>query len=116
MEEEMKIEKILEDFEETFELKRKEMLNAPLLKILFREFIETIYKPTENYYKNLSEISEIEKEIEETFSTNEKILFKKWNFKQDRRLDERVEQAFIYGYAISSQIDSEKNDIIKKYE
>lgn len=98
----------LEGFDEEFETHTKQRIKeTPLLMSLFREFVQEIYRPSQIYKISLKTKAKINEELENTLDNDQRRLLKQWKFCEDRILDDMVEQAFIYGYSMSSQLREE---------
>lgn len=110
---ENKIKNYLEGFDEEFETQTKERIKeTPLLINLFNNFVQQIYRPSKLYKLAIKTKNNIYEEMQKTFTEEQKQLLEQWKFCEDRILDDMIEQAFIYGYAMNSQMNDEA---IKQY-
>lgn len=105
---EAKLEEYISKFEESFELdleqKRKE---RPILVDLFENYALTKYKPSKLYKTILSNLVKLEDEIENTYGKEEKLIFNKWIFLQDRLHSDELLQMFVYGYCFCYEMQEE---------
>ena len=85
---------------------------TPVLLDLFTQYVESIYKQSEIYKIALTTYCKIEDILLRDFSDKQKNLFEQMIYCKDKMLDDGIEQAFIYGYAIACQM---KNEAIQKY-
>lgn len=100
-------------FDEVFETHTQERLKeTPLLMNLFQNFIQEIYKPSKLYNIAIEIKSRINEDLKNTLDVDQRKLLEQWQFCEDRILDDMIEQAFIYGYALSAQL---RYEAIKKY-
>ncbi len=90
----------------------KRLKETPMLINLFNEFIGNIYKPSNLYRQALKIKNDINEEMNLTFSKEQKKLLEQWQYCDDRMINDMIEQAFIYGYAMCSQL---RNEAIKQY-
>ncbi len=90
----------------------KRLKETPMLINLFNEFIGNIYKPSNLYRQALKIKNDINEEMNLTFSKEQKKLLEQWQYCDDRMINDMIEQAFIYGYAMCSQLS---NEAIKQY-
>lgn len=98
----------LEGLDEEFETHTKDRIKeTPLLFSLFNDFVQHIYKPSKMYWLASKTKSIIDDELRNTLDNEQKDLLEQWQFCEDRMLDDMVEQAFIYGYAMSVQFREE---------
>lgn len=110
---EINLKNYLEGFDEEFQTHTKERIKeTPLLINIFNEFIQSIYRPSKLYKLALKTKNDIYEEMNKTFTEEQKQLLEKWKYCEDRILDDKAEQAFIYGYAMCSQM---KDEAIKQY-
>ena len=103
----------LEGFDEEFETHTKQRINeTPLLMNLFQEFVQQIYKPSNLYNIARDAKAKISEELEHSLDKEQKYLLKQLEFCRSRMEDDMTEQAFIFGYAMSSQL---REEAIKQY-
>ena len=74
---------------------------------LFSEFVQEIYRPSQIYKILLKTKAKINEKLENTLDNDQRRLLKQWKFCEDRILDDMVEQAFVYGYSMASQLREE---------
>lgn len=92
----------LEGFDEEFETHTKVRIKeTPLLIGIFNEFVEHIYRPSNMYWLAAKTKSMIKEDLLKTLNDEQKDLLEQLQLCEDRILDDMIEQAFIYGYAIS---------------
>ena len=95
--ERLKFKKYLEEFDEYFETNTKEQIKiTPLLLYIYREFIQTIYGPSQIYKLALQVKNKITEDLMAEFSNKQKDLFNQWQKCENKMVDDMVEQAFIY--------------------
>ena len=105
----------IKQFDEYFGSKLKDSLKStPVILDMFHSYIEQIYK-TNKLYKEVSEkILEIEKELDNSLTDEQKKLIEKWEFYKQRLTNYTAENAFIYGVCLDKELYIEKetmNDI-----
>ncbi len=92
----------LEQFKKEFEVHREfRIKETPILLNIFNEFIENLYSPTPTYQKATKMKCKLNEEMKQTFTQEQKELLEQWQYYEDRILDDMVEQAFVYGYAMA---------------
>ena len=98
----------LEGFDKEFDTHMQlRMKQTPILISLFEEFAQDIYKPSKMYKVASTAREKIRGKLESNFSEEQKKLLEQFEFCEDRILGDMLEQAFIYGYAISTQMKEE---------
>ena len=108
-----RFDKLFYKFDESFNIEEKvEEKNTPMLLEVFDRFAEEIYRPSINYKKNMYETIKIDKMLRSTLNSNQiKLLEERENLKNKMHIEEN-EQAFVYGFAMASQM---REEAIKKY-
>lgn len=110
---ETEIQNYITEFDKTFETDIKSKINeTPLLTSLFNDFVQEIYKPSETYLNIQKTKIKLKEQLIKDFTEEQRNLFKQINLCEDRILEDMTEQAFIYGYSMSSQLREEST---KKY-
>lgn len=110
---ENKYKDYLEGFDEEFETNCKERIKeTPLLLSLFQEFVQQIYRPSKLYKLAHKTKQIIDDELRNTLDKEQQNLLEQWQYSEDRVLDDMIEQAFIFGYAMSIQL---RDDAVKQY-
>ena len=103
---ELKINKIIDNFNKDFETKIKSA-NTKFLKNMYDNFI-CLLETEATIDKNIMEkLDLLEQEIDRTFDDNEKVLFAKWTNAHERLISLVEEQAFIYGFCTCKAIENE---------
>lgn len=103
----------LKGFDEEFETHTKQRIKeTPLLITLFQEFVQEIYQPSSLHQMAQQVKFKISDELDKSLNKEQKKLLEQWKFCEDRILDDMIEQAFVYGYSISSQL---REEAIKQY-
>lgn len=103
----------LEGFYKEFKIYKKEITKEiPLLINLYEEFLQEVYNPSDRYKLALKIINEINEDIEKTFSEEQQELMKQFKECQDIMIDDMVQEAFVYGYAMASEL---KKEVINRY-
>ena len=97
------------EFEIYGEEKTKEI---PVILRLYEEFIEEIYQPSKRYKLALKIRNEINTDIEKTFTKEQKEIMKQFKECDNILIDDMVQEAFVYGYAMCNQL---KEETSKKY-
>lgn len=111
--EKTKVEDFLQDFDNNFSTHMMKRRNeAPILTFLFNEFINGIYKTSKTYKYCLGIQDKISRKLSKTLSKDEKELVRQLRFCQEMMLEDEIEQAFIYGYAMAVQM---KDEAIAQY-
>ena len=105
---EKKYKDYLEGFDKIFETHTKERLKeSPLLIKIFREFIEEEYCPTKMYKEIIDIEKKIKNKMKETFTDEQMNLLEQYQNCEDKILQDMVEQAFVFGYAMSNELKYE---------
>lgn len=74
--------------------------------------MQEVYNPSDRYKLALKIINEINEDIEKTFSEEQQELMKQFKECQDIMIDDMVQEAFVYGYAMASEL---KKEVINRY-
>ena len=110
---EMNVKNYLEGFDKEFESNAAEKINkTPLMVRLYKDFIQEIYQPSKRYKLALKIKNEINADMEKTFTKEQKEIMKQFKECESILIDDLIEQAFIYGYAMCNQL---KEESIKQY-
>ncbi len=100
-------------FYKEFEIYREEKTKEiPVILRLYEDFIEEIYQPSKRYKLALKIRNEINKDIEKTFTKEQKEIMKQFKECESILIDDMVQEAFAYGYAMCCQL---KEETTKKY-
>ena len=103
----------LKNLDEEFESHTENRIReTPLLIALFRKFTQEIYQPSKIYKKSIKIKHLINDELDNNLNNEQKDLLEQWRYCEDRISEDITEQAFIYGYAIASQL---RYEAIKQY-
>ena len=102
-------------FEETFDVVKSSRVETKMLKSLFYDYIEQIYKPTTVYQFILDELNATYDELSKRLDDTGIELLKKYEYLQGEFLDDSSMQSFVYGYILASNLYDEcKNNKIVK--
>lgn len=98
----------LQGFDEEFSTHTKEKINEiPLIKNLFDVFIQEMFRPS-RVYKIVNEAkAKLKDELENCLDSEQKGLLEKWTECEDLIIDDKTEQAFVYGYIMCSELKEE---------
>lgn len=107
---------ILQEFDEKFGTniieRRKRM---PVLMNIFDQFSDEIYGESKMQKKAVDEKDKLQKEMKLNFEQNK--LFEQYDELENLILDNMVESAFIYGFAISEELKDEvRRNIVQNHE
>lgn len=103
----------LEGFDEEFETHTQmRVKQTPMLLKIFGEFSQEVYKPSKLYCVASTAKTRIREELTRNMNEDEKMLLNQLKLCEDRVLDDMLEQAFIYGYAVAVQM---KDEAITQY-
>ena len=103
---EANIKNIVENFNKDFETNLKAD-NTRFLVNLYNNFI-TLLETDSTLNNNIFEkLDTLEKEIDKTYSEEEKLLFAKWTNTYERLISDVADQAFVYGYCTCKALDIE---------
>ena len=98
---EERFEHHLQAFDEVFEINSSERLKqAPLL-------IQSIYAPSKRYNFSIRKLDKINKDLNKTLTTEQKCLLKQKKYCYDIITDDLIEQSFIFGYSMCSELREE---------
>lgn len=109
---ELEMDKYIKKLEEDLELT---IINKPESKLLLELFRDTEEKskPSEKYFQILlNEFSERKKELLETFTDEQRLLFEKYNCSFQELEEQRTEQFFVYGFCMGNKLNEEVNNIL----
>ena len=102
-----------EGFYKEFEIYREEKTKEiPVILRLYEDFIEEIYQPSKRYKLALKIRNEINTDMEKTFTKEQKEIMKQFKECESILIDDMVQEAFVYGYAMCNQLTEETT---KKY-
>ena len=105
---EERFEHHLQAFDEVFEINSSERLKqAPLLINLYRNVIQSIYAPSKRYNFSIRKLDKINKDLNKTLTTEQKCLLKQKKYCYDIITDDLIEQSFIFGYSMCSELREE---------
>lgn len=108
-------DKYLEEYEEEYnkhiEEREKEI---PMLMAVFEQFEEKIYEPTKIYKLMVKVKDEIEEELRESLTNEQKEILDRVNVCDDNMLNDFVEKAFIYGFTVANKLIEESRMMNKK--
>ena len=108
-----KWDKYIKEYEKEYILQQEEKKkNIPMLIELFESFDKKICIPTKIYELMIKGKSEIEKELCQSFSKEQKELLEKWIVCEDNILNDMVEQAFLYGYSLANNLNRESEKFL----
>lgn len=100
-------------FYKEFEIYREEKIKEiPVILRLYENFIEEIYQPSKRYKLALKIRNEINEDIEKTFTDEQKEIMTQYKECENIMTDDMVQEAFVYGYSMCSQL---KEESTKKY-
>jgi len=103
----------IKEYEKEYILQQEEKKkNIPMLIELFESFDQKICIPTKIYELMIKGKSEIEKELCQSFSKEQKELLEKWIVCEDNILNDMVEQAFLYGYSLANNLNRESEKFL----
>lgn len=101
---ELKINKIIDNFNKDFETKIKTG-NSKFLKNMYDNFIGLFETESTIDKAMMEKLDKLEQEIDRTFDENEKVLFARWTNAHERLISLIEEQAFIYGFCTSKALE-----------
>lgn len=103
---EKEIEDYMDKFEEDLALIVNNKPEPKLLLELFRD-IEEKSRPSEKYFYILREMANRKKDLLDTFSKEQRILFEKYIFLKNELEEQLMEQFWTYGYCFGTEISCE---------
>lgn len=110
---ENKFIKLLEKFDENFKTETKaEIKNVPMLLEIFDRFAEEIYKPSIDNEKYTKQLIKVDEKLRSTLNSRQIKLLEERDALNIKIQMEENEQAFVYGFAMSSQI---KEETLRRY-
>lgn len=110
---ENKFIKLLEKFDGNFKTETKaEIKNVPMLLEIFDRFAEEIYKPSIDNEKCTKQLIKVDEKLRSTLNSRQIKLLEERDALNIKIQMEENEQAFVYGFAMSSQI---KKEILRRY-
>lgn len=103
----------LEGFDEEFETHTKNRIEeTPLLKEMFNEFVQQIYRPSNMYWVAIKTKGIIKEDLLKTLNDEQKNMLEQLQFCEDKILEDMTEQAYIYGYATAVEL---RDEAVKQY-
>lgn len=110
-----KMKKHLQNFNSVFNTNVERLEEQiPVLILLFDEFVSEIYAPSIESNKFRTKKIELMKKFDEIATDEQKQLLEKITEYDNMDFEHLVEQAFCFGFALSSQLNYESNLIIQK--
>ena len=110
-----KIRKHLENFNAVFNTNVERLEEQiPVLILLFDEFVAEIYAPSIESNKFRTKKIELMKKFDEIATSEQKELLEKITEYDNMDFEHLVEQAFCFGFALSSQLNYESKFILQK--
>ena len=110
-----KMKKHLQNFNSVFNTNVERLEEQiPVLILLFDEFVAEIYAPSIDGNKFRDEKIKLMNKFEEIATNEQKKLLEKITEYDNMDFEHLVEQAFCFGFALSSQLNYESNLIIQK--
>lgn len=110
---ENKFIKLLEKFDGNFKTETKaEIKNVPMLLEIFDRFAEEIYKPSIDNEKYTKQLIKVDEKLRSTLNSRQIKLLEERDALNIKIQMEENEQAFVYGFAMSSQI---KEETLRRY-
>ena len=112
--EKTELKNYLKGFDKVFETHTAERINeTKLLLEIFNKFTDEIYTPTKLQEKITRLKKQINSEMEKTFTDEQLYLVRQRQYLDDRLCDDLVEQAFVFGFAVNSEL---RTEITNKYQ
>lgn len=105
----------LKRFDEIFgtKIKKNIKLDMPVLKLFFENFGESLYTPSINQKKLIDKKIQLMDKLEQTFTEEQRKIFKQYNEIENQFTSELEEQLFMFGYIIGNELKLEiKNNAI----
>ena len=110
---ETNVKDYFEGFYREFDIYREEQTkNIPLMIRLYQDFIEEKYQPSKRYKLVLKIRNEINADMEKIFTEEQQELMNQFKDCDNILIDDMVQEAFVYGYAMCNQLQEETT---KKY-
>lgn len=104
------VKELLGYFDEELESKIKEEESfIPVLNRLFYDYIQEHFKTTKIEKIISNKMLSIQKKLEDSFTQEQKDLFKKYDYYRDDLDCYSAKQGFVYGFCLDKQLKSEKN-------
>lgn len=113
---EQNIQEYIDKFEEDFEMVLDDKIKPIMLIDLFNNYIEENSHPSKKYYYILNEMDKMKTMLLKTLSDEQKELFEKTFFLQQKLEYEQVLQFWVYGICTGNTIFNEIQNIIKDNE
>lgn len=108
-----KFKDYLKGFDKEFQTHTQNIMKkTPLLLNFYREFVEMVYSPSETYDLAIKIKNNISADLTKDFTEKQKNLLEQIEYCEGIISDDSTEQAFIYGFAMASQM---KEEAISQY-
>lgn len=109
-EEEKNILELVKEFDVTFNTSVAGKINTDvtsIIKNLFLDYVENIYSPSEKYRQIGKEVKTKRKILEDTMTSDQREMLEDLFETENQKLDELIEQSFVYGFCLANQLRDE---------
>lgn len=109
-EKEKNILELVKEFDVTFNTSVAGKINTDvtsIIKNLFLDYVENIYSPSEKYRQIGKKTKTKRKKLEDTMTSNQKEMLEDLVETENQKLDELIEQSFVYGFCLANQLRDE---------
>ena len=111
-------EKFMQDFDDYFGTETSSRINAKVLESMFTNFVSLCYQHSDLYRFMLDKDIEIQHQLIPSLNKNQQELFECYDLLQTKFNNEYGLRAFIMGYVIANELNTENNSgksIIQEY-
>ena len=102
--------KLVKEFDVTFDTDNAGKINTDvtsIIKDLFMKYVKNVYCPSEKYKKIGKEAKIKRKKLEDTMTSEQKEMLEDLFETENHKLDEIIEQSFVYGFCLANQLREE---------
>lgn len=109
-----RVNQFIREFEEDFDVKlnKNKMDTTDTLVDLYNQYMQVSYSPTPIELQAQKLKNKLQKELESQLTEEQIIILREIDYCSSRLREDIVEQAFVYGYSMSSQM---KQEAVNKY-
>lgn len=106
--------KLVKEFDVTFDTAVAGKVNTDvtsIIKDLFMEYVENVYSPSDKYKQIGKEAKTKRTILEDTMTSDQKEMLEDLFETENHKLDEIIEQSFVYGFCLANQLRDEVGHI-----
>lgn len=111
-----KLNEILSEWEKICDAReRKRIRQTPVIMSLYKEHFQSVVEPTK-YQQMASQLrAKISEELRNTLDNYQRNLLEQWEEYEDMVIENKIQEAYVYGFITGSTIRSETMKEYKRY-